>query len=217
MKITKFLGLSFLLFAFAATLFPEGVHAEDPAAVLDFYGREVQAGTPYLIQDLSYEPGNTSNFVVGATINPICNSDVVLSYENDGLPVTFSPVTESIDGVIREGTLITVSFDAATCKMADVTPMWKIGLNSTGTGYIVTTGGVDQLNQFMITKDKIDGSFYQLYYCPKSDPKSDPFCESSCVPVGATNDKYLAPKAAVVVDVRFKPEKNIYGDKMVSE
>nr|CAI77729.1 kunitz trypsin inhibitor [Populus tremula]CAI77734.1 kunitz trypsin inhibitor [Populus tremula]CAI77735.1 kunitz trypsin inhibitor [Populus tremula]CAI77736.1 kunitz trypsin inhibitor [Populus tremula] len=218
MKITKFLGLSFLLFAFAATSFPEGVHAEDPAAVLDFYGREVQAGTPYLIQDLSYEPGdNTTNYVVGATINPICNSDVVLSYENGGLPVTFSPVTESTDGVIREGTLITVSFDADTCKMAGVTPMWKIGFNSTGTGYIVTTGGVDQLNQFMITKDKIDGSFYQLYYCPKSDPKSDPFCESSCVPVGATNDKYLAPKAAVVVDVRFKPELNIYGDKMVSE
>nr|CAI77753.1 kunitz trypsin inhibitor [Populus tremula] len=214
MKITKFLGLSFLLFAFAATLFPEGVHAEDPAAVLDFYGREVQAGTPYLIQDLSYEPGNTSNFVVGATINPICNSDVVLSYENDGLPVTFSPVTESTDGVIREGTLITVSFDAATCKMADVTPMWKIGFNSTGTGYIVTTGGVDQLNQFMITKYEKEGSFYQLSYCPNSDP----FCECSCVPVGANDDKYLAPKAARVVEVRFKPEKNIYGDiKMVSE
>nr|CAI77756.1 kunitz trypsin inhibitor [Populus tremula] len=216
MKITKFLGLSFLLFAFAATLFPEGVHAEDPAAVLDFYGREVQAGTPYLIQDLSYEPGdNTTNYVVGATINPICNSDVVLSYENGGLPVTFSPVTESTDGVIREGTLITASFDADTCKMADVTPMWKIGFNSTGTGYIVTTGGVDQLNQFMITKYEKERSFYQLSYCPKSDP----FCEcSSCVPVGANDDKYLAPKAARVVEVRFKPEKNIYGDiKMVSE
>nr|CAI77864.1 kunitz trypsin inhibitor [Populus tremula] len=217
MKITKFLGLSFLLFAFAATSFPEGVHAEDPAAVLDFYGDKVKAGVPYFIQDLTEIPDdNTTNFVVGATkFNDGVNRDVILSYENEGLPVTFSPVTKSTDGVIREGTLITVSFDAATCKMADVTPMWKIGFNSTGTGYIVTTGGVDQLNQFMITKYEKERSFYQLSYCPKSDP----FCEcSSCVPVGANDDKYLAPKAARVVEVRFKPEKNIYGDiKMVSE
>ena len=113
----------------------------------------------------------------------------------------------------KELLIITVSFDADTCKMAGVTPMWKIGLNSTGTGYIVTTGGVDQLNQFMITKDKNESSFYQLSYCSKSEP----LCECSCVPVGANDDKYLAPKAAVVVDVRFKPELNIYGDKMVSE
>ncbi|XP_011013101.1 PREDICTED: wound-responsive protein GWIN3-like [Populus euphratica] len=215
MKITKFLGLSFLLFAFAATSFPEGVHAKDPAAVLDFYGREVQAGAPYLIQALAYLPGNTTNFVVSATPIPICNSDVILSPGNEGLPVTFSPVINSTDGVIREGTLITVSFDADTCRMAGVTPMWKIGLNSTATGYIVTTGGVDQLNQFMITKDEEEGSFYQLSYCPKSDP----FCECSCVPVGSTNDKYMAPNANHEY-LRFKPDAlkaHQMENKMVSE
>jgi len=117
MKITKFLGLSFLLFAFAATSFPEGVHAKDPAAVLDFNGHEVQAGASYLIDEEDI-------LVVNATINPICNSDVILSTGTEGLPVRFSPVINSTDGVIREGTLITVSFHANTCNTtAGVTPM----------------------------------------------------------------------------------------------
>jgi hypothetical protein len=37
MKTTKFLGLSFLLFAFAATSFLEAILAKNPAAVLDVY------------------------------------------------------------------------------------------------------------------------------------------------------------------------------------
>jgi hypothetical protein len=197
MKITKFLGLSFLLFAFAATSFPDGVHAEDPAAVLDFYGREVQAGASYLIDQEDFR-------VVNATINPICNSDVILSTGIEGLPVTFSPVINSTDGVIREGTLITVSFDASKCGMAGVTPMWKIGFNSTAKGYIVTTGGVDRLNLFKITKFESDSSFYQLSYCPNSEP----FCECPCVPVGANSDKYLAPNVSYA-DFRFKPDARI--------
>nr|AAA02863.1 serine proteinase inhibitor [Populus trichocarpa x Populus deltoides] len=195
MKITKFLGLSFLLFAFAATSFHEGVQAEDPTAVLDFYGREVQAGASYLIDHEDIR-------VVTATINPICNSDVLLSTGNEGLPVKFSPVINSTDGVIREGTLITVSFDASTCTgMAGVTPMWKIGFNSTAKGYIVTTGGVDRLNRFKITKFESDSSFYQLSYCPNSEP----FCECPCVPVGANSDNYLAPNVSYA-DFRFKPD-----------
>ncbi|KAL9390589.1 hypothetical protein Peur_019195 [Populus x canadensis] len=208
MKITKFLGLSFLLFAFAATSFPEGVHAEDPAAVLDYYGDEVQAGASYLIVEEDIR-------VVNATINPICNSDVILSTGNEGLPVTFSPVINSTDGVIREGTLITVSFDASTCRMAGVTPMWKIGFNSTAKGYIVTTGGVDRLNRFKITKYEGDSSFYQLSYCPNSEP----FCECPCVPVGANSDNYLAPNVSYA-DFRFKPDAlraHKMENKMVSE
>jgi hypothetical protein len=49
MKITKSLGLSFFLFAFIATSFPEAVHAEDAAAVLDIFDDAVLAGARYLI------------------------------------------------------------------------------------------------------------------------------------------------------------------------
>ncbi|XP_011014872.1 PREDICTED: wound-responsive protein GWIN3-like [Populus euphratica] len=198
MKITKFLGLSFLLFAFAATSFPVAVHADDPA-VLDLFGNEVQAGARYVIVAPSTD--NTTTLAVTATSKIICNSDVILSTLNESLPIIFSPVIKSKDGVIREGTYLNVNFDAPICLMVGVTTTWMVELSPTTEGYIVTTGGVDRLNQFKITKFGGDNRFYQLSFCPKSEP----FCECSCVPVGVNSEQYLAPNVDPLL-VMFEPD-----------
>ena len=146
MKITGFLVLSFLLFAFTATSFPVAVHAKDPAAVLDVYGNEVTAGANYFI-------GAASNdFAVSATSPIICNSDVLLTPMSHGLPVTFSPAVKSDNSVIHEDSYLNVDFVAPTCRMAGVTTMWKMAFRAIVRGLAVTTGGVDQMNRFKITK-----------------------------------------------------------------
>ncbi|KAH8494917.1 hypothetical protein H0E87_018185 [Populus deltoides] len=155
MKITKVLGLSFLLFAFIGTSFPEAVHAKDAAAVLDVFGHEMQAGARYLIVAPSTD--NTTTLAVTINCQVLCNSDVILSTLNESLPITFSPVIQSTDSVIREGTHLNVNFAGpiATCFMAGVTSMWKIRFSTTSKGFIVTTGGVDRLNRFVITKSEV--------------------------------------------------------------
>ena len=65
----------------------------------------------------------------------------------------------------------------------------------------MTTGGVDRLNQFKITKYESDNSFYQLSFCPMSEP----FCECLCVPVGVNSDKHLAPNVDSLL-VMFEPD-----------
>ncbi|KAI9386305.1 hypothetical protein POPTR_010G010111v4 [Populus trichocarpa] len=201
MKITSVLGLSFLFFAFIGTSFPEAVHAKDAAAVLDVFGHEVQAGARYLIVAPSTD--NTTTLAVTINGQVLCNSDVILSTLNESLPITFSPVIQSTDSVIREGTHLNVNFagPSAMCLMGGVTPMWKIGFSTTLKGYIVTTGGVDRLNRFKITKYEGDNSFYQLSFCPMSEP----FCECSCVPVGVNGDKNLVPGAGPLL-VMFEPD-----------
>ncbi|KAJ6291296.1 hypothetical protein OIU76_023373 [Salix suchowensis] len=200
MKITKFLALSFLLFAFTATSFPHAVHAADPEAVIDVFGNEVTAGARYFIRATSDED-NTTTLAVSATSRIICNSDVTLSPMSDKLPITFSPVEESDDSVIREGTYLNLNFNASSCRMAGVTTMWKIELRPTMRGFVVTTGGVDRLNLFKITKYGGDNSLYQLSYCPVSDP----FCECSCVPVGNAVNR-LVPNAKYPLPVVFEPD-----------
>ncbi|KAB5512956.1 hypothetical protein DKX38_029984 [Salix brachista] len=166
MKITGFLLLSFLLFALSSASFPEAVHATDPAAVLDVFGSELTAGASYFI-------GAASNdFAVTATSPIICNSDVFLSPMSNGLPVTFSPVVTSDNSVIHEDSYLNVDFVAPTCRMAGVTTMWKMEFRAIVRGFAVTTGGVDQMNRFKITKYGGDNGLYQLSYCPDS--------ESSC-------------------------------------
>ena len=190
MKITNFLVLSFLLFAFTATsIFPRAVHAE---AVIDVFGDEVRTGDRYII-------GAASNdFAVTAT-SPICNSDVVFSPMSDGLPVIFSPVVESNDSVIQEDSNLNVDFDAATCRMAGVSTMWKIEMRPTARGFVVTTGGVAGLNRFKITKYEGGNNLYQLSYCPISEP----ICKCSCVPLGKVVNR-LAP-STVPFPVVFVP------------
>ncbi|KAI9386302.1 hypothetical protein POPTR_010G007500v4, partial [Populus trichocarpa] len=201
MKITKVLGLSFLLFDFIGTSFPEAVHAKDAAAVLDVFGHEVQAGARYLIVAPSTD--NTTTLAVTINGQVLCNSDVILSTLNESLPITFSPVIQSTDSVIREGTHLNVNFAGpiAMCAMAGVTPMWKIRFSTTLKGYIVTTVSVDRLNRFKITKYEGDNSFYQLSFCPMSEP----FCECSCVPVSVNGDKNLVPGAGPLL-VMFEPD-----------
>ncbi|KAJ6291297.1 hypothetical protein OIU76_023374 [Salix suchowensis] len=167
MKITGFVVLSFLLFALSATSFPDAVHA---AAVLDVFGNEVTAGASYFI-------GAASNdFAVTATSPIICNSDVLLSPMSHGLPVTFSPVVTSDNSVIHEDSYLNVDFVAPTCRMAGVTTMWKVEFRAIVRGFAVTTGGVDRMNRFKITKYGGDNGLYQLSYCPDSET----FGESSC-------------------------------------
>ncbi|KAJ6952910.1 hypothetical protein NC653_041911 [Populus alba x Populus x berolinensis] len=180
MKITNFLVLSFLLFAFTATsIFPRAVHAE---AVIDAFGDEVKAGDRYII-------GAASNdFAVTATSPIICNSDVVFSPMSNGLPVIFSKVVESNDSVINEDSYLNVDFVAPSCRMAGVSTMWKIELRLTARGFVVTTGGVAGLNRFTITKYEGGNNLYQLSYCPISEP----ICECSCVPLGNVVNR-LAP------------------------
>uniref|UniRef100_A0A6N2KJS3 Uncharacterized protein n=1 Tax=Salix viminalis TaxID=40686 RepID=A0A6N2KJS3_SALVM len=146
------------------------------------------AGARYFIRATSDED-NTTTLAVSATSRIICNSDVTLSPMSDKLPITFSPVEESDDSVIREGAYLNVNFNASSCRMAGVTTMWKIELRPTMRGFVVTTGGVDRLNLFKITKYGGDNSLYQLSYC-----QSRPFCECSCVPVGNVVNR-LVPNA----------------------
>uniref|UniRef100_A0A6N2KLG9 Uncharacterized protein n=1 Tax=Salix viminalis TaxID=40686 RepID=A0A6N2KLG9_SALVM len=148
----------------------------------------VTAGARYFIRATSDED-NTTTLAVSATSRIICNSDVTLSPMSDKLPITFSPVEESDDSVIREGAYLNVNFNASSCRMAGVTTMWKIELRPTMRGFVVTTGGVDRLNLFKITKYGGDNSLYQLSYC-----QSRPFCECSCVPVGNVVNR-LVPNA----------------------
>ena len=201
MKITKFLGLSCFLFAFIATSFPEAVQAKDAAAVLDMYDHEMLAGARYLIVAPSTDSTTTLAVTIPGQI--LCNSDVILSTLNQSRPLTFTPLTESNDGVIREGAYLNVEFASpiVSCLMAGVTPMWKITFNETAKGYTVTTGGVDQLNKFMITKSEGDNRFYQLSFCPKSEP----FCTCACVPVGVNDDNNLVPNAGPLL-VMFEPD-----------
>ncbi|KAJ6761865.1 KUNITZ TRYPSIN INHIBITOR 2 [Salix koriyanagi] len=168
MKITGFLVLSFLLFALSAASFPEAVHATDPAAVLDVFGSELTAGASYFI-------GAASNdFAVTATSPIICNSDVLLSPMSNGLPVTFSPVVTSDNStVIHEDSYLNVDFVAPTCRMAGVTTMWKMEFRAIVRGFAVTTGGVDRMNRFKITKYGGDNGLYQLSYCPDSESSCD--------------------------------------------
>ncbi|KAJ6288116.1 hypothetical protein OIU76_028888 [Salix suchowensis] len=179
MKVTKFLLLSFLLFAFTAASFPEAVHAEDHAAVLDEFHHEVLAGARYVIASRN----NTATRRVTATNETICHSDVILSTLNDGLPIIFSP--EDNDTVIREDTYLYLNFNATICAEEDVTTMWMI--DSQSKPIVVTTGGVDIANRFMITKYE-DENIYQLSFCPRSEI----LCNCTCVPIGEL-DEYLAP------------------------
>ncbi|KAJ6952850.1 hypothetical protein D5086_033895 [Populus alba] len=202
MKITKFAVLSFLLFAFTATsIFPHAVHAQDPEAVIDVNGNEVTADARYFIGAASDD--NTTTLAVSATSRIICNSDVIISSMSNGLPVTFSsPVGESGDGtVIREDSYLNVNFVAATCRMAGVSTMWKTELRPTMRGFVVTTGGVDGLNRFKITKYEGGNNLYQLSYCPISDPMCE--CSCACVPLGNVVDR-LAP-STVPFPVVFEP------------
>jgi hypothetical protein len=190
MKITNFLVLSFLLFAFTATsIFPRAVHAE---AVIDVFGDEVRTGDRYII-------GAASNDFAVTSSSIICNSDVFLSPPSHGLPVIFSPVVESNDSVIHEDSYLNVDFDAATCRMAGVSTMWKIELRPTARGFVVTTGGVAGLNRFKITKYEGGNNLYQLSYCPISEP----ICECSCVPLGQVVNR-LAP-STISFPVVFVP------------
>ncbi|XP_061943538.1 wound-responsive protein GWIN3-like [Populus nigra] len=190
MKITNFLVLSFLLFAFTATsVFPRAVHAE---AVIDVFGDEVRTGDRYII-------GAASNDFAVTSSRIICNSDVVFSPMSDGLPVMFSPAVESNDSVIHEDSYLNVDFDAATCRMAGVSTMWKIELRPTARGFVVTTGGVAGLNRFKITKCEGGNNLYQLSYCPISEP----ICECSCVPLGKVVNR-LAP-STISFPVVFVP------------
>ena len=201
MKITKFVVLSFLFFAFTATsIFPQAVHAEDPEAVIDVNGNEVTADARYFIGAASDD--NTTTLAVSATSRIICNSDVILSSMSNGLPVTFSsPVGESNDGVIREDSYLNVNFDAATCRMAGVSTMWKMELRPTMRGFVVTTEGVNGLNRFKITKYEGGNNLYQLSYCPISDPMCE--CSCACVPLGNVVDR-LAP-STIPFPVVFEP------------
>ena len=190
MKITNFLVLSFLLFAFTATsIFPRAVHAE---AVIDAFGDEVRTGDRYIIGAASNDFAVTSSPI-------ICNSDVLLSPMSHGLPVIFSPAVESNDSVIHEDSYLNVDFDAATCRMAGVSTMWKIELRPTARGFVVTTGGVAGLNRFKITKCEGGNNLYQLSYCPISEP----ICECSCVPLGKVVNR-LAP-STISFPVVFVP------------
>ncbi|XP_061943981.1 wound-responsive protein GWIN3-like [Populus nigra] len=198
MKITKFVVLSFLLFAFTATsIFPQAVHAEDPEAVIDVNGNEVTPDARYFIGAASDD--NTTTLAVSATSQIICNSDVILSSMSNGLPVIFSPAVESNDSVIHEDSYLNVDFDAATCRMAGVSTMWKIELRPTARGFVVTTGGVAGLNRFKITKYEGGNNLYQLSYCPISEP----ICECSCVPLGKVVNR-LAP-STISFPVVFVP------------
>ncbi|KAG5224965.1 kunitz trypsin inhibitor TI [Salix suchowensis] len=176
---------------------PVGVH--DPEAVIDVFGNEVTAGARYFIRTTSDED-NTTTLAVSATSRIICNSDVTLSPMSDRLPITFSPAEESDDSVIREGTYLNLNFNASSCRMAGVTTMWKIELRPSMRGFVVTTGGVDRLNLFKITKYGGDNSLYQLSYCPVSDP-----FECSCVPVGNVVNR-LVPNAKNPLPVVFEPD-----------
>ncbi|KAH8494924.1 hypothetical protein H0E87_018192 [Populus deltoides] len=173
MKITKVLRLSFLLFAFIGTSFPEAVHAKDAAAVLDVFGHEVQAGARYLI----VAPSTDNTTTLAVTINGQCH------------PRRNPSKCELC---------------RANCHVRNGrrdTPCGKIRFSTTLKGYIVTTGGVDRLNRFKITKYEGDNSFYQLSFCPMSEP----FCECSCVPVGVNGDKNLVPGASPLL-VMFEPD-----------
>ncbi|KAJ6696596.1 hypothetical protein OIU85_002992 [Salix viminalis] len=117
--------------------FPHAVHAADPEAVIDVFGNEVTAGARYFIRATSDED-NTTTLAVSATSRIICNSDVTLSPMSDKLPITFSPVEESDDSVIREGAYLNVNFNASSCRMAGVTTMWKIELRPTMRGFSPT-------------------------------------------------------------------------------
>ncbi|KAJ6761863.1 KUNITZ TRYPSIN INHIBITOR 2 [Salix koriyanagi] len=172
---------------------------EIPEVVIDVFGNEVTAGCSLLHRATSDED-NTTTLAVSATSRNICNSDVTLSPMSDKLPITFSPVVESNDSVIREGAYLNLNFNASSCRMAGVTTMWKIELRPTMRGFVVTTGGVDRLNLFKITKYGCDNSLYQLSYCPLSDP----FCECSCVPVGNVVNR-LVPNANPL-PVVFEPD-----------
>lgn len=186
MKITKFLGLSFFLCAFIATSFPEAVHAEDAAAVLDLFDHEMLFDARYKIISTS-----TDNTTLAVTESGIF---VELSKENEGLPVTFSPPTKSSDSVIREGNYLTVSFDSA------VTTTWMIQLSPTTGGLVVTTEGVDRLNRFKITKSEDHDRVYQLSFCPMCEL----WCTCPCVPVGVNGtDKNLVPNAGPLL-VKFE-------------
>ncbi|KAJ6422752.1 hypothetical protein OIU84_027677 [Salix udensis] len=136
MKVTKFLVLSFLLFAITAASFPEAVHAEDlPPAVLDAVTHEVRADATYRMEILL----NTTTVEVTATNKTICHSDVILTDgDSTGLPIIFSPEIKPNDSVIREDTYLYLKFDATTCAEEDVTTMWKIDFQRTPP--VVTTG-----------------------------------------------------------------------------
>jgi hypothetical protein len=204
MKITKSLGLSFFLFAFIATSFPEAVHAEDAAAVLDIFDDAVLAGARYLIITPSTE--NTTTLAVTAS-----DKYVELSTLNESIPVTFSPVTISNDSVIREGNYLTVSFDTSSSRMGAVTTTttWMIAFSRTTGEYVVTTGGVDRSNQFMITKSEDHDRFYQLSFCPKGEL----WCTCPCVPVGVNGtDKNLVPNAGPLL-FQFEPDQ--YGAQTI--
>ncbi|KAL9382753.1 hypothetical protein Peur_025788 [Populus x canadensis] len=191
-KITKCEG--------ATSIFPHAVHVEDPEAVIDVNGNEVTPHARYFIGAASDD--NTTTLAVSATSQIICNSDVILSSMSNGLPVTFSsPVGESDDGIIREDSYLNVNFDAATCRMAGVSTMWKMELRPTMRGFVVTTGGVDGLNRFKITKYEGGNNSYQLSYCPISDPMCE--CSCACVPLGNVVDR-LAP-STIPFPVVFEP------------
>ncbi|OMP05595.1 Proteinase inhibitor I3, Kunitz legume [Corchorus olitorius] len=135
--------------------------SDDP--VLDISGQELQTGTDYYI--LPVVRGSGGGLTLG---NEPCPLDVVQEQleVSNGLPLTFSPVTN--EDVVRLSTDLNIKFSAAsTCVQ---TTLWTLQTDESIQKRAVTTGGVegnpgkDTLsNWFNIQKYDDD---YKLVFCP---------------------------------------------------
>ncbi|CAK7349986.1 unnamed protein product [Dovyalis caffra] len=163
MKITKFLVLSFFLFAFTASSFPEAIQAKDPEPVVDIFGNELEAGRSYFIR--AFPAGSATTLAVSS--EGTCPPDVRLSTIFNKVSVRITPIQN--DSVIYEDTYVNFNLEVPTCRRGDVTTMWKVSYKPGMDRYIVTTGGMGPLKQFKITKDRANDGLYQLSYYPTSE------------------------------------------------
>ncbi|KAA8522731.1 hypothetical protein F0562_009107 [Nyssa sinensis] len=165
---TTLLLLSFFLFAFSTNPLLGVADDDTRNPVLDVAGKTVQTGVDYYI--LPVVRGRGGGLTLASNRNGSnCPLDVVQEQQevNNGLPVTFSPVSN--EGVVRETTDLNIKFSAATiCAQSTV---WQLGDfdNSVGRSF-VTTGGVEGnpgretlSNWFNIQKYDDD---YKLVFCP---------------------------------------------------
>ncbi|KAA8522732.1 hypothetical protein F0562_009106 [Nyssa sinensis] len=174
---TTLLLLSFFLFAFSANLLL-GAADDEPNPVLDVAGNTVQRGVDYYI--LPVVRGSGGGLTLASNRNGSnCPLDVVQEQQevDNGLPLTFSPVTG--EGVVREITDLNIQFSAATICIQSL--VWKLGDFDESVGRsFVTTGGVEGnpgqetlSNWFRIEKDDND---YKIVFCPSVCDICRPLC-----------------------------------------
>lgn len=193
---TTLIILSFLLFAFASTSFPEAVDALDSQSVVtDVSGNEVVTGKDYYI----YSSPFSNNSITAATIaglSVVFSTSTKIAYK-----VVISSPYESQGSPVHLDT--NLNFKLNYKSPSNTSTTWGVSLDALLRQFAVRIGG-DESYYFKIEKYESNSNVYKLLYCPTGRH----FCQCNCVEVGYEPRRellYMTPNRGKSLPIMFSP------------